>query len=259
MTKEKQPTFSSEAEMCGQFLSVIPDEWTAYPETGGFDILLVRKEDGAQVGVEAKLKLNAKVISQAAQQIGVYKNTYPGPDFRAVLVPYNTGWDLIDVCRLLSIEVIRIYPIDHSQSQRYIKGKIVGKSHFLPDLPSLKYNHNEMCGEQWFDFCPEKRIKLPDFVPDCGAGNKSPIQLSTWKIKAIKIVIEAMRRGFVTRQDFKYHSIDMSRWTQCGWIVSGKNKSEWILSEKVPDFRKQHPVNFAEIENVYNDWKHKRI
>jgi hypothetical protein len=44
-----------------------------------FDILLVRREDGFQIGVEAKLKLNGKVIVLASEQIEHWRVTQPRP------------------------------------------------------------------------------------------------------------------------------------------------------------------------------------
>ena len=62
----------SEAALCAAFIAaatVTPKrtdhaQWVAYPETGGFDILLVRQTDGVQIGIEAKLALNPLVVSQ---------------------------------------------------------------------------------------------------------------------------------------------------------------------------------------------------
>lgn len=250
-----EPKFSSEAEMCQNFMSALPEGWIAYPETGGFDILLVRKEDGTQVGIEAKLKLNAKVIAQAAPDWSIWRIEHPAPDFRAVLVPNYVSGELSAICGLIGIQIIRVHHRDHWQCQRYGKEPVV---RFTPDLPSLKYNHNEMCGEQWFDFCPAKRLTLPDYIPDTGAGNPSPLQLSHWKIKAIKIVVILQKEGFVNSADFKKHQISMSRWTQGGmtaWLRPGKERGQWVASDRVPDFRTQHPVNFVEIEKSYEDWK----
>src|SRR3990167_2830014 len=76
--------YRSEAEMCAQFMAEIGENWIAYPETGDFDILLSRKIDGFQIGVEAKLRLGTAVINQALESW--WANDY-APDCRAVLVP----------------------------------------------------------------------------------------------------------------------------------------------------------------------------
>ena len=93
-------TFEKETDLCAEFMKRVPSEWVVYPETGGFDIVLVRKEDGFQIGVEAKLKLNGKVISQAAEYAGSWYSCQSGPDCRAVLVPDSASSDLAVVCKL---------------------------------------------------------------------------------------------------------------------------------------------------------------
>lgn len=82
MSKDS-PTFETEAALCQAFIRSVPAEWIVYPETAGWDILLVHRIGGWQIGVEAKQTLNAKVLCQAID--GVRYNA-DGPDFRAVLV-----------------------------------------------------------------------------------------------------------------------------------------------------------------------------
>nr|WP_139181169.1 hypothetical protein [Pseudomonas aeruginosa] len=65
MSRSNAPLVQSEAELCAAFIDEfnrVPG-WTCYPETAGFDILVVHAE-GRQIGVEAKLQLNAKVAAQ---------------------------------------------------------------------------------------------------------------------------------------------------------------------------------------------------
>ncbi len=57
--------FATEADLCAAFLAEVPNTWTAWKEHAGWDILLVRKADGFQIGIEAKLKCNATVLQQA--------------------------------------------------------------------------------------------------------------------------------------------------------------------------------------------------
>jgi hypothetical protein len=61
------------------------------------------------------------------------------------------------------------------------------------------------------------------------------------------------KKGFLTRQDFKTFRISMSRWTQGKWIVPN-GSGGWIKGDYFPDFRKQHPVNFVQIEADYEKW-----
>lgn len=230
----KSIRFSRESELCAAFIASLPKGWVAYPETGGFDIVLSRTEDGFQIGVEAKLRLNAKVITQASEAIYYWSATSDGPDCRAVLIPAGVSQELARLCKLLGITIISMY-----------------QGWFNPQLPHLD---REWPDSDWIEFAPFKRLELPDWVPDVAAGNASPVSLTDWKIRAIKIVVTLQKRGFVTRADFGHHKISMSRWTQCRWIKSDV-KGKWIAGPKMPDFAKQHPVNFPQIEADYDEWK----
>lgn len=247
LKKPVKPTkfeFAKETDLCAAFINRLPPEWVAYPETGGFDILLVRKEDGYQIGIEAKLKLNAKVISQVAERIGYYYITSPGPDFRAVLVPADANGDMGAVCGLLGITVIRQHHPDDAFNYKYNN---------RPELPKIKDKGWE---DSWHEFAPFERLDVPDYVPDVIAGDAAPVQLTHWKIAAIKIAVTLEKRGYVTRLDFKHHQISMSRWSQGGWIIrEDRDKNGKWKKGKLPDFKAQHPKNYVEIENDYETWQ----
>jgi len=241
MTKEH--VFASEADLCATFIAALPDEWTAYPETGGFDILLARKADGFQIGVEAKLRLNAKVVTQAAEAATTYLVEAPQPDCRAVLVPHGVNRDLADVCRLLGITVINVAAPTSSRAQY--------ASPFWPELPKAG---SKWDSRAWYERCPASRIPLPDWVPDVVAGASAPVALTPWKIGAIKLVVTLERRGYLTRGDFKHFEISMSRWTQERWLVKD-GRGGWLAGPHLPDFKAQHPVNFDQIAADFEKWK----
>src|SRR3990172_5352454 len=77
----------TEADLCAAFIASATKGkvWTAYPETAGFDILLSRVADNTQIGIQAKLRLNAKGLCQILPHD--YTFGISGPDYRAVLVP----------------------------------------------------------------------------------------------------------------------------------------------------------------------------
>ena len=58
---KREKPYPTEVALCSAFIAAVPREWTAYAETAGWDILLVRKADGFQIGVEAKLKIGVEV------------------------------------------------------------------------------------------------------------------------------------------------------------------------------------------------------
>lgn len=235
--------FAKETDLCAAFIKALPKEWTAYPETGGFDILLVRAVDGFQIGVEAKLALNAKVICQAVEDGNWSLVADENPDCRAVLVPaMKHDNPLLKLCALLGVTVISPSSFDNWS----------GAWRFNPTLPDLRYSADY----GWFELAPSKRITLPDFVPDVVAGDSAPVRLTAWKQKAIRIAVTLEKRGYLTRRDFKEYAIDMQRWRD-GWLVLDENKN-WIAGPRMPDFRAQHPVNFQQMFDAYDTWRHDR-
>lgn len=238
--------YHKEADLCAAFIKKVPDSWTVYPETNGFDIFLVRKSDGFQIGIEAKLRLSAKVISQAAENVGSWYVDRENPDCRAVLVPERCGSDLREVCALLGISVIRMYePSEWNRSRS-----------FYPELPNEKSGYWD--DEKWFQLCPAERMDVPDYIPDVSAGHSSPVALTDWKIRAIKLAITMEKRGFLCRQDFKHFQVSMSRWIcpYSGWLIKD-GRGVWLKGPHLPDFKAQHPVNYGEIEADYEIWRNK--
>lgn len=252
--------YLTEAALCADYIAEVTrtGEWLAYPETAGWDILLVRVSDGLQIGIEAKLRLNAEVIHQAAEQEYWYNADKEGPDYRAVLIPWDKqGGALHGLLRRLHITAIYFGKTPNEYKRYDTTGK-------LPDFsvhqePKLSPESEGRYGwrEQWYDMCPTKRHALPEYIPDCGAGNPSPIQLTDWKVKAIKIAVIAETVGFVTRRDFTYLQISMPRWTQCAWLAPGEFRGQWKLGEQCPPFARQHPKNYETIKATYDNWKEK--
>lgn len=240
--------FNKETDLCRVFVEAVPKGWTVYNETGGYDILLVRDEDGFQIGIEAKLKLNAKVICQVAERIGYWYADSAGPDCRAVLIPEYALNEMAGICRRLGLEVITV----KHPNERY-------GDRFRPALPQCHPRHPEWLhhGEEWFEFNHTKRIDLPDYVPDVISGDACPVMLTHWKIAAMKICILLERTGRVTRGDFKALQLSISRWTQGGllaWLRPSVNRGEYIKGDKFPDFKAQHPKNYGEIEADFDNW-----
>lgn len=241
--------FASEANLCAAFIGSIDQKvWTVYAETADWDILLVRNEDGFQIGVEAKLVLNAEVCVQALERRGWWVWAGEGPDCRAILVPdYAKGRAVAALVDHLAVTVIRM---------RHPSESIWTLQRFRPALPEpaaiMGRGHDNRF---WHELCPVARHKLPDYVPDVAAGASGPTKLTEWKIKAIKIALLVERRGVVTRKDFKKLSIDHRRWVDGGWLVGGAQG--FSKGEAFPDFRRQHPEVVAKIEAEYPDWSAK--
>lgn len=235
-----EAAWKTEAEMVQDWLGVLrkqdrDQQWTVYPETAGWDILLVHR-DGRQVGIEAKLSLNAKVLDQALAGADSYWRE-DGPDYRAVLVPSGkVQMHLGNIARALGIVIIEARP-----AEPYVSRHI--------SLPTTGWDERH-----WPNWCPAERCSLPDYVPDVEAGHSAPVQLTEWKIKAIKLMILLERRGYVTRADMKALQISPTRWCDSWHGFLGKDPRGYVRCQRTPDLKAQHPVNWAQIEADFPTW-----
>lgn len=235
--------FATEADLCAAFIaSTNPDKWIPYPETAGWDILMVRKADGFQIGIQAKQKMNTDVVNQAIEEYRHWSVNRPGPDCRAVLVPSTGGFGLI--CEYLALVVIMPILRDFSGKWRFTPS--------LPDAPPAQF-----ASENWPEWAPSKRHKLPEYVPDVVAGASGPTQLTDWKIKAIKLAVLLERNGSVSRDDFSHLRLDHRRWVEGGWLARGADG--YVLGANGPNFKKQHPKVYVQIAADFDKWKPKGL
>lgn len=245
------PVWTSEAALAADFIAWAAHHgWTAYAETAGWDILLVRPEDGFQIGVEAKLALNVKVLCQTLEHEHAY-GSGTGPDCWAVLVPGAKAVNgLGAIARRLGVVIITGWKPE-------TWGDWKGPA-FKPELPKVAgrwapySDENEFYDGGWPERCPDQRHTLPDWVPDVTAGASGPTKLTTWKVKAIKVAIILEARGWVTRADFKALEIDYRRWIHT-WIKP-IGDGRWAADASLPDFRAQHPINFEQIKADLAKW-----
>jgi hypothetical protein len=235
--KPKAPKlFATEADLCTAFLaSVDSAKWVPYPETAGWDVLMVRRADGFQIGIQAKQKLNTEVINQALEDYHHWSSPHPGPDCRALLVPSSNGFSLI--CKYLALVVI--VPVQqHNDKWRF--------SPYLPDAPPAPQYSD------WPEWAPAKRHKLPDYVPDVIAGASGPVQLTDWKIKAIKLAVMLERAGSVCRADFAFLRLDHRRWVEGRWLQL--ENGAFVRGSGWPQFDKIHPRVYKEIAADFAKW-----
>ncbi len=261
MKKTVIETFPTEAALCSAFIASLPhEEWIVYPETAGWDILLVHREGGWQIGIEAKLTLNAKVLAQAID--GRRWNT-TGPDFRAVLVGKVVAENAA-IAAALGLTVITpngmnkwVWCGNHWDR--------IGppRPTFRPALPETErlvrigtWWSDWHSGVEWFDQFPTHRCPLPDYVPEVRAGVPSPMILSDWKIKAMRVCVWVERHGTITRKQFKALGIDPSRWMNGHWLTAAEGRGEWKAGASFPaaQLRREHPAIFGKIEADYAAW-----
>lgn len=239
--------FPDEASLCDMFIRDMRamGGWTIYPETAGFDILLVRDATGHQLGIQAKLQLNAKVADQILPDwFHPYEAARPGPDFRAVIVPCITesNGGIAKMLRILGVQVLA----PDGSFRGSVKFKL---SRWRDnDVRELDANAGKLMewNLAWYDWNPPSRCDLPTIVPDVRAGVPSPIQLTPWKIGALKVLADLELDGFVTAKSVRSHNVDARRFCASdGWLTP-LGGGRWGRGN-VPAFDQQHPEAYAQV------------
>jgi hypothetical protein len=258
----RKPDFTKEADLVAAFCRTLDRtyaeerpgrlKWVAYHETAKWDLLLVNPTTGIQVGVEAKLTLNPEVLLQAVP--GRYDAGHVGPDYRAVLVPRRAeGWKLGALAHRLGLTVLSLH--DHRyRPEGYERPADFDEWNIDPTLPTE--DSWAPYAERWHSWLPGERCKLPDYVPDVMGGQPAPVALTEWKVKAIKLFILLDRRGVVTRGDMKALGLSPTRFCDPynGFLAADPTKGGYVRHASSPDFRAQHPRNYAEIEADFRQW-----
>lgn len=247
--------FKTEAELCRAYLETVPKPWVPYPETAGWDLLMVHPPTHVQVGIQAKMTLNAKVLLQAVERMHSRHVDYAGPDFRAVLVP--TLNDNTRLAEKLGITVILCRHRKGSGSMSSQLSKAYEARPSLPKLPLFRLvNLPWLDSLDWHDCAPTTRERLPSHVPEVEAGVPSPLQLTEWKLAALHACTIVEKRGYITRLEFLALRISMSRWTQMRWIAQGQARGMWIPGRNwpYPIWKAQHPSAAETILNTFDEW-----
>jgi hypothetical protein len=238
--KEKLASIGKECELCDLFIrdfNKVPG-WTCYPETAGFDVLLVH-QDGRQIGVEAKLSLNAKVANQILPSFNDDLYGRPGPDHRMVIVSKITDASegIEKILNRLGVAVL-------TPRQRW--GREGYEYYFRVDT----FADETRCLERLFDWSPSERCYVPPVVSDLPAGVPSPIRLTPWKEAAVKLVALMRMQGFITVKQIAQHGMGVPKWTQRigsspAWLAKGALRGQWVETEHMPPFDRQHPELYS--------------
>jgi len=203
-----------EDELCNWLIEEAKSRgWTCYPETSSWDILLVR--NGVQIGIQAKVRANLKVIYQTLPGFFKYQGAsmlskpeqfrgkVPGPDFRCVLVPSagiakDTMKSLHKICNVLGIWTIEMGKSRNHGQPRHFGLGILDDPEQITD----------------FDWHPNEKCWFPEVVPDLPAGVPHPVSMTQWKQKALKLIARAEVNGFVTSKDAKEIDINFQRFKE---------------------------------------------
>ncbi len=244
----------TEAELCAIFMREFNEQpgWTCYPETAGFDIV-VAHEDGRQIGVEAKLQLNAKVADQIMPGERSFAWRDEGPDHRLVIVRSITEANA-GIAKLLRHLGVMVW------APRTCERPVLGK--FCEYETGAEFNVREHLwkGEEaanpperdehghhwlaWFDWNPVKRLALPELPPDVPAGVPAPVQMTPWKQAAIRVLARLRVQGYITAKEIVAEGCSPATWTQ-RWLERGPVRGQWIDAGRAPKLDQQYPELFA--------------
>ncbi len=251
---EIKALYPTEAALCNRLIECLnaAGGWDVYPETGGFDILAVWKETGHQLGVEAKLQLNAKVADQILPAHWT-SSVGRAPDFRAVLVPCTTeaNHGIARMLEMLGVQVLVPSEMYRHASQPGdgVQRATARWGHVLRDprpWDAAAGSLQEWSDTAWFDWNPSSRCELPSIIPKVAAGVPSPIQLTPWKIGALKVLVDIELDGFTTAKGVRAHGIDPRRFCASdGWLQQ-LGEGRWGRG-RIPAFDQQHPEAYAEL------------
>lgn len=240
---EKRPMPRTEAKLCEPLMARARREgWLVYPETGGFDILLVATEEtaavveetrlrrrygrglgdgdtvrpGDMVGVEAKLSANVDVLAQAIDRGFTYRQE-TGPDFR--------------------VAYIKKLPRGNSSFTAVARALRVGVWTFTHDANPDRYARP--LAPASFRWTPKQRPTLPPVIPSGPAGAPSPRVLTAWRVKALHFVLLLEARGYVTSEHFRAMKLDPKIWRERWLAPDGKEGrlTRYVIREpRRPDF-----------------------
>lgn len=210
--------FGSEQELCEAFItSARAAGYQVHPECGPWDLLVVCRRTGDQIGIQAKLRLSYEVFSQA-----LTTELAGGPEMHAVLVPLATR-EFFLVAEYLKIHVFQGVTLDRL------------------DLP-LVFQFAKRWTHPVREWAPEVEIATPAGVP-------SPKKMTRWKMAAVKLCMQARSKGYVTREDMNVLRLSPTWWLSRrnggileGRVVNGnRRRGEYTLRDSssplVPDLR----------------------
>lgn len=242
----KPDPLKTEAELCALFIREFNEleGWTCYPEAAGFDILAVHA-DGRQIGVQAKLQLNAKVADQILPTDREDYYGAAGPDHRLVIVSKITEASA-GIARMLDMLGVKVL------CPRHIKSKAGNGYTFesFKDLRGARTKKSVLNQPSLFDWNPAKRCTVPAIAEDTPAGVPCPIRLTPWKESAIKVMAKLRKQGFISTKEIAAHGISTTRWTRPrgrkpAWLVKGSVRGQWVETPHLPALDQQHPALYS--------------
>jgi hypothetical protein len=205
-----QNPYNSENELCDVFIEHARGQgWKIYPETANWDILIAKN---IQIGIQAKLKDNVDVLSQACDWNHKFSDisfNNPQPHLKAVLVP-RASIEFSKVAHALGLFVIEGTAIEWN---------LAGEGKWIKQIKANLDGYNKK-----YLVAPKNLCWVPEIEIDVPAGVKSPKQITPWKVAAVKICIKLKDKGYLTSKDFKEAKLSMTLWKKKKWLLCSDTK-----------------------------------
>ncbi len=227
--------FKLESELCEYFIGIAKEYgWTIFPEQNDWDFIMVR--NGIQVGVQAKLKANKKVLTQCLPRL-LYNGN--GPQYRAVLVGEHKGRSLKsrrenDNLFYTLAKHLKIIVFDASRTELLT----AGFGYNLAKLSGNRYGYQLHL--RHYHWKPSELEWLPDFVPTLPSGVPSPKTVSKYKMAMLELREIEKERGWLCLKDCKqivkkYNTrwgpsgLLSGYWRCTGEKIEGSRQKKWVL------------------------------
>lgn len=224
----KPPAWTSEAQMLGAFLDgARAVGWEVYPETAGFDAVLVATEAlaavcdhykvGDQVAVEAKLRPSMRVLVQALPPDGVLES--PSADFYVIVVPDRGGvHDLRRVVNRLDAE-INVVAANPQRPNSYSSRSPFGWTFGSECREHDRWRRHIRNGP---------RLWTPPVPVEVEAGVPSPSSVTPWKVAAVRLCLDLQGKRLTTRT-FKERGLSHRTFMDRGWLEQVGRDGRHIL------------------------------
>lgn len=246
--------FATEADVCDALVQDAPG-WTAYPEQGGWDLLLVRQ--GVQVGVQAKLVGNIHMLLQALPG-NPRKEDVEGPCYRAVAVgrwPGRTAGARIGRRNELAALAmrLRLLVLEGPTEELGKTGTWLKRSWPCVNLERRYTGYGPPAIDwRWYRWRPKRPVWTPPFVPDLPAGVPAPSSVSAFQIASVKLERLANEKGWICLSDVRNIEGADGNWNpqtlltsffECtGKRILGSRQCKWILHRRWPPPSKRWPA-----------------
>jgi hypothetical protein len=247
-------TFETEAAVCERLIADAKvGGWTAYPEQGDWDLLLVRRR--VQVGVQAKLVGNLEVLLQALPA-PARPSICTGPQYRAIVVgrwPGRTPKAQQDRRNQIAALAMRLRVL-------VLEPPLLGNGNWLrggwpsPNIgrPLWRFGQ-ERIDWRWYRWRTTEPVWTPPFVPDLPAGVPAPQSVSAFQIAAVRLERLGAERGWVCLDDARAVQAEvggrwnpqtlLSRfWTCSGKRIEGSRQCQWTPHRHWPAPSKVWPA-----------------